>query len=277
MESLKEIFDALSQRIKSPIFGYIILAFIAINWKPLYYLFFSGKPALMKFDFFEKNTDTWSLYLCPFGFGLIAALAAPHISNWGAWWAIKPINAMRKREVSAAHEVLQAKNKLTAERDNERAIYEQGLIDEAKRDVQIESLPDEQKVDLQKQIDELRASGYKPTNPQKGSMTLGGILDILPLSLEIVFAIGQSKSAKMSFQSTSEGRVYSIDDWKIDNNESKRDFARFRSAAEELETLDYIENMGGNGYFFELTGQGHDLYEKLQKQDFKPTIVGVKT
>lgn len=153
MESLKEIFDALSQRIKSPIFGYIILAFIVINWKVIFCFLFSNEPVFVKFNYFDANTDPYHLYWYPLVFGLIAALTSPYISNWGAWWATKPINAMRIREVSAAHEVLQAKNQLAAERDNEKAIYEQSLIDQAKRDQEISEIEDEKiRQDLEEKV-----------------------------------------------------------------------------------------------------------------------------
>jgi hypothetical protein len=56
MDSIKEIFEALNQRIKPPIWGYIFFAFVGVNWKALYYLSFSGKPALMKFNYFDANT-----------------------------------------------------------------------------------------------------------------------------------------------------------------------------------------------------------------------------
>jgi len=143
MDSLKEIFDAFGQRIKSPVFGYILIAFVACNWKPLYYVFFSGDPALEKFSFFDANTDAWSLYLLPLIFGLLSALFAPWVSNWGAWWATKPTNEKRIREVNEAHKVISAKNKWAAERETEKANKEQALIDAAKRDLEIKEIDDD--------------------------------------------------------------------------------------------------------------------------------------
>ena len=35
---MKEVLDAFSARIKSPIFGYGILAFFGINWNPIFYI-----------------------------------------------------------------------------------------------------------------------------------------------------------------------------------------------------------------------------------------------
>jgi len=222
MDSLKEIYDALSQRIKSPIWGYIILAFIAINWKALYYLFFSGKPTLMKFSFFEANTDVWNLYLYPLTFGLIAALAAPYVSNWGAWWATKPINAMRIREVSAAHKVLQAKNKLAAERENERAIYEQSLIDQAKRDQEISEIEDEEiRQDLEEKVkssrDEINpipfdknSSFFDPSNDVENLQNhTENLLMPIMTDAEILAdsALEEAQAILMSLNSVPEGRM----------------------------------------------------------------------
>ena len=39
---MNEILEALATRIKSPIFGYFVLSWVAFNWRPLFYLFFSN-------------------------------------------------------------------------------------------------------------------------------------------------------------------------------------------------------------------------------------------
>lgn len=158
MESLKEIFEAASQRIRSPISSYIFLTFLIVNWKPIYFLVFSGETAHSKFEFFDKNTNSISLYVLPLVIGIFGAAVAPYISNFGSWWATKPTNSRRIRETNAAHLILQAKNKFAAERENERSIYERSAIEQAKRDEEIASLKDSAvKADLEETITDFRS------------------------------------------------------------------------------------------------------------------------
>ena len=78
----------------------------------------------------------------------------------------------RMREVEEAHKISREKNRLSTERENEQKIHrqklandEQELIDQAKRDVEIDQLPDGVKGELQSQIDELRErDGSQSTN-----------------------------------------------------------------------------------------------------------------
>lgn len=166
MDSLKEIFDSLNQRIKSPFWGYIIIAFAGVNWKPLYYLFFSGEPALMKFNYFDENSDCLSLAIYPVIIGVATALAAPYIADFGSWWAKKPTNSWRLRHVEASHEILQAKNKLLIERDNAKAIHEQSLIDQARRDEAVKGIEDDQlRENLEEEISASRAAGDVTEKP----------------------------------------------------------------------------------------------------------------
>lgn len=172
MDSIKEIFDIMGQRIKSPVWGFIALAFIALNWQPLYFVLFSGEPAAEKFDFFDKNTDWISIYLRPLMFGTAFAVLSPRVSNWFIKLTVEPTNEKRMREVEEAHKISREKNRLSTERENEQKIHrqklandEQELIDQAKRDVEIDQLPDGVKGELQSQIDELRErDGSQSTN-----------------------------------------------------------------------------------------------------------------
>jgi len=68
---LNQVFQAWSDRIRSPILGSVVLAFIAINWKPLYYLFFAETSVLTRFAYFDMKTDLGTLFLGPLAIGLL--------------------------------------------------------------------------------------------------------------------------------------------------------------------------------------------------------------
>lgn len=157
MDSLKEIFDALGQRIKSPFFGYTTLAYIACNWRALFVIVFTDESAASKFEYFDDNANIASLFVLPIAIGVLITWLAPRISYWAATVATEPINKKRINEVIAAHEVLQAENKLAVERENEKSLIETIRIEQAKRDAEIAKIDNEEiRTELKGQIKELR-------------------------------------------------------------------------------------------------------------------------
>lgn len=177
MDGIKEIFEAFSQRIKSPIFGYVILAFLAVNWKPVFFLLFSGEPASAKFTYLDTNTSWWALLVLPLFFGVLAALAAPWVSLWGAIWAESPTNKKRIRAVKAANEVSKIKNELREEQN--KAVG--SLIESAKQDAEVQKIENEQvRLEVQKQINEIR----NQTNSMNEESTTDHI-DNLPIDRKI--------------------------------------------------------------------------------------------
>jgi hypothetical protein len=105
MDVLKDAFEAMSQRIRSPIVGSIVLSFLVINWKAVAYLLFADQPLLVRFAFWDGNTEWWTLYLAPIFAGLIAALMLPWITLAGTWIANKPVSSRRILQSKAQHKV----------------------------------------------------------------------------------------------------------------------------------------------------------------------------
>jgi hypothetical protein len=208
LDSIKEIFEAMGQRVRSPFYGYTALSFILINWKPLYYICFSGESAEAKFTFFDADTDHWDLYVLPLVFGILAALLSPYLSNFGSWWATKPINARRLRETNAAHEIMQAKNRWTVERENERALYEQSLIEQAKRDQEIAAIEDEEvRTSLESAVTEFRDISDEnwDRNLSGKDMESGRLTEFADR-----LAKTQLKAGAKRFSVTGGGRVYAL-------------------------------------------------------------------
>jgi len=104
LDFIKDSTEAWLARIRSPILGSIGLAFVAFNWRPLWYLVFAEQPVSIKFRFFEMNTSTVSLYVAPILFGLFFAVLTPWIKLVGAQVAISPVKALRKMEFDQSHD-----------------------------------------------------------------------------------------------------------------------------------------------------------------------------
>ena len=157
MDIFKEVFTAMNSRIRSPIIGSIALVFCSINWKPIFFVIFSGALAENRFSFFDANTSIWTLFVMPIGLGLFLAWAAPWISFFGAKLAQSPIDHKKKLEIVAEHALIIARTKLESERRVLLETEEETLIDQATRDEKINLIEDDSvRENLQTQIDTLR-------------------------------------------------------------------------------------------------------------------------
>lgn len=106
LEFLKDAFEALEQRVRSPFLGSIAISFFVINWKPLWYLFFADRPVAFKLDYFELKTDPNSLIWYPLFFGVALALLTPFLRLVGAWWAKWPTFKLKTLQKDQANDLL---------------------------------------------------------------------------------------------------------------------------------------------------------------------------
>lgn len=154
---MKEIFEALASRIKSPVFGYFLLAWVVINWKPLFYLFFDDNPASQRVAIFEKLTSTYSMALLPLIFAVAAAVIYPWINCCFLMICRMPTDVANSIQAVSEHKLIIKKQQLEKARSFAVATREEELIERAKRDEVIASISDEDaKERLQNEISELR-------------------------------------------------------------------------------------------------------------------------
>ncbi|MEO0382935.1 MAG: hypothetical protein AAF234_05210 [Pseudomonadota bacterium] len=169
MDSIKDLFEAFAQRIRSPVIGYILLMAVLFNWKAFFFLFFSGDPAIDKFAFFDDNTNGWSLLGLPLIAGILAALLTPWV-NWAGQVAVqKPMMMQRTRNAQAAHEIalLRAKHK-----NAENSMVDE-LIQAAKQDETVLQIEDpEVRTKLEEQISDLRESQKRFFSSESGNNKL---------------------------------------------------------------------------------------------------------
>ena len=143
----KDIVKAWEERVQSPFLGSIGIAFVACNWKPIFFLLFSGEPVLDRFAFVDANTNLTSLLFKPVLLGVLLAIAIPWLKLFGAWVAKAPTTRLndlqgdlaskrRINEFNKAAEEEAAKAKFEAR-------YEQRKIEAAKRLEEAKSVGDE--------------------------------------------------------------------------------------------------------------------------------------
>lgn len=199
MDSIREIFDALSQRIRSPVIGYVILMVLLFNWKVFFFLLFSGEPAETKFTYFDTHTDGWSLFGIPSIVGVAAAVLTPWINVAGQLAVHLPIMRLRTHNAETAHELslLKAKHK-----NAENSLIEE-LIASAKQDEQVKQIEDDEvRERLQQEIDQLREG-------QDNNISLSGDARDLPgpdiaKQMEVLVNLAENLRERADFEKADE-------------------------------------------------------------------------
>lgn len=99
---LKEYIEAWSQRIRSPVLGYFIIAYAALNWQELFYIIFSDESVSVRLRFYELRTSWQSLYLWPAVCSVVAALFLPWVNFIFSWATKEAIRRSRQMQTSEA-------------------------------------------------------------------------------------------------------------------------------------------------------------------------------
>lgn len=156
---MKEIFEALESRIKSPVMGYFLLSFVAFNWQPLFYLIVENKGALERIDFFVGNTTWKSMFLYPFIASSFVAVIYPWINYAFLYLCLKPTELKNTLQAQSEHSLLLKKNELESLRTELEGTVESNIISRAQRDQEIESIDNEEiKEQVKSEIDKVRSS-----------------------------------------------------------------------------------------------------------------------
>ena len=88
---MKDIIEPIGNRIKSPIYGYALLALFAVNWKSFFYLFLSESNVIDRVDYFEKSTSFYTLLLIPILFSVLSLIVQPWLSYLFQYVSQKPV------------------------------------------------------------------------------------------------------------------------------------------------------------------------------------------
>ncbi len=154
---MKEIIEAFSARIKSPVFGYFVFSWMAINWRALFYLVFSNTAIDDRLGHFDKLTNNYSLVILPLIFASIIAVLYPWINYIFLYFCKKPSDLRNNLQAESEHNLLIKRQNLEEARSGFLAIKEKDLIDRAKRDEDVLSISDiKTKEKLQKEIESSR-------------------------------------------------------------------------------------------------------------------------
>lgn len=191
---MKEIFDVVGARIKAPLFGYLFFSFIAINWKALFYLFFAQADVGSRISYFEQHTTISSLIVWPGLFAVFVAVVYPWVSYFFLLACRVPTKLKNNAQADADHDLLLKKQQLEEIRRVQLENKERELIDQAKRDKEIEEIEDyETKQKTKLAVEELRKEwGDVKTMPSVEGMSFVEILS-LPINSKSLYAYSKKK------------------------------------------------------------------------------------
>ena len=154
---MKEIFEAVSARIKAPYFGYAVLAFLALNWRAIFLMIVTQATPAARLEAFDKATDPARLYLYPLLVGAAVTVVTPWVRYIFSRISKKPYSLLDGINLEAEHTNNLKKTELERSRAAFFAAKEQALIDQAKRDAEVRTIGDEQvKKEVVERIETLR-------------------------------------------------------------------------------------------------------------------------
>lgn len=83
------LYQAVTDRLSHPVIGILTLSFIAINWKPVFYLFSSDSKTAPRIEEALAYTDYWTLLIWPFGATALYVLLSPLLKRLAVIWDLR--------------------------------------------------------------------------------------------------------------------------------------------------------------------------------------------
>lgn len=245
---MKDVVDAINSRIRSPYFGYAVLAFIAFNWRGVFLLLVStGSPA-ERLKLFDTATSFWSLGVFPLIVGALVAASTHWLRYIFLLVARKPLELIENSNLEAEHRKFIRQSELEKVRTDLAAKRESELIDRAKRDESIAEISDDlKKKELEKEIKRIRTERD---------------IKLSDKASELLLAAASEENGTIMTPKTLGGQSIQAGK-KAFGKGSKRDYSAYESALKELVASGYVQPVGYKGEIYELTHEGWSLADAL--------------
>jgi hypothetical protein len=258
---VKEVVEAVNNRIKTPYFGYSILAFLALNWRGFFYLVLSkGKPE-EKLALFDAQTDLYTLLVYPLAIGALVAATTHWLRFLFGVIERRPKELVENLQLEAEHKKTIKQTQLEQARSDLFAVKEQELIERAKRDDEVADIGDsETKEKLINQLNTIRNERDKLSqelqNKQEPEYTL------TKEAKEILIAASKEKDGRIMKSITLSKRLILVGSNAFGSKDQKS-FVRYEAGLDQLLSEDFIKGLGYKGEAFELTHKGHKVADAL--------------
>jgi len=258
---MREIIDAVSNRIQAPYFGYSLIAFVILNWRGIFLLLVLDASAQERISAFEQETSFWSAVFLPLLAGAILAVLTPWSRYVFEFISQKPLALRDRLQLNAEHQRTILQTRLEQARSELFGQKEQELIERAKRDEEVASIDDEAvKKRLLGELETLRKERDRLASEAK-SMRSSASADVLSSeSVELLEAAGKSNNGTILVSKTLSGKSIKAGN-SVFGSEDAKSYARYESALDTLEVQGYVKSRGSKREIFELTHKGWSLVE----------------
>lgn len=245
---MKDVVDAINSRIKSPYFGYAVLAFFALNWRGIFLLVVTKEAPAERLQLFDAETSFWSLVVLPLIVGALVAASTHWLRYLFLLVARKPLELIENSNLEAEHRKFIRQAELEQVRADLAAKRESELIDRAKRDESIAEISDEsKKKELEEEIKKIRSErDIKLSDMARELLLAAASEDNGTIMAPKTLGEQSIQAGKKSF-----GKI------------SKRDYTAYESALDELVASGYVQPVGHKGEIYELTHKGWQLADAL--------------
>lgn len=192
MDEIKELIEALGNKIKAPIISSIIFSSIAFNWKVVFYIVFAKATPIEKFAYFDMHMSIIKLLIIPAIIGSAFVLISPFLNHF-AILLTKNIKTKTKIvQANSKSELLEHNARLERARNSISEIKQEMLFKDAKLDEKIEAeiTDTNTKENLKKKIKVVRGTENKK-NISEGTATIPNF-DFLKKK-EVILTSGETK------------------------------------------------------------------------------------
>jgi len=252
---MRELFEMMGARIKSPVLGYFSISVLVINWEPIYYLFASDFDAVTNIAYFNQHTSGWTLLYLPAIASSLLAVLYPWINLLFLWLVFFPTKYKNRLNASSEHDELLRKQELEDMRSEIVATREEELIRRGKSDSKLEEeIPDDKiKEKVKDDINKLRAKSDLDR----------AIENLSSSARELLGEASRDKNGNITVSK-------SIGHYDIITNgkqfilpKNKRSKAKWNAALFELESSGCVDDLGYRGETFEVTDLGYQVSDRL--------------
>lgn len=257
---MNDVLEAVSARIKAPYFGYVFLAFIAINWRAIFVLTVSDGTPQERLAAFDIETSFFSLLVAPLLAGAVLLLTSPWLRYGVALISKTPHHLFDLIQLDSDHRKTLRKTELEQSRTEFFANKETELIDRAKRDKEIEGIEDEGlKARLALQIESLRRErdelSETLTRKSRG-------FDFSKAETDLLKAASLDESGSIIKNVWLGGRSIAAGNQTFGEHD-KREYLMYETALKSLVSRDLVQIVGAKDGIHELTYTGWQVADSL--------------
>lgn len=260
LDVFKDGAEAWLQRIRSPLIGSIVLAFVAFNWKAIFFVVFSDQAILTRFAFFDAQTSFKTLACYPISFGLFLGFLTPFLNYFGSLIAKWPTEKLRLLQAQSAHAVMIKKAEFVIEREMKSAEFKEAALRDAEATQAIDeaNLSEATREKLDQKVEDLQIeSALKNAHHPTLDSDDKAILSFAANSPDGTFITDRNK---LSFAIKNDAPK------KMEVGQGHRGEKRLEDALSYLEQEGLLVHVSALGNRYEITRLGYEAVDSFTAQ-----------